>query len=95
MTRAERMGFVDAWIRSGQTSLEFAESVGIDREAFREWILDYGRPSILIPVQVTNGISKPRGRGCDVDPETCQTRPESVLLDAGHRLIPVVIQDRP
>ena len=38
MTRNECMGFVDAWLRGGQTSREYAECIGLDLDVFRAWI---------------------------------------------------------
>lgn len=55
MTRVKRMVVVDAWLRSGQTLLEYVDTVGLDVGTFLGWILDYGQPvaaSIWIPVRM-------------------------------------------
>ena len=34
MTRSERMRCVAAWLRSGQTAVDYAECAGLDADAF-------------------------------------------------------------
>lgn len=95
MTRNECMGFVDAWLRSGQTSREYAACIGLDLDAFRSWIIDYGRPSALIPVRVMAGGGESLIRA--IADEGIHHLPRSAHTASGseHRWIPVVIQERP
>jgi len=95
MTRNECMGFVDAWLRSGQTSSrEYAACIGLDLDAFRSWIIDYGRPSTLIPVRVMAGCGESLIRA--IADEGIHYLPRSAHTASGseYRLIPVVIQER-
>ena len=94
MTRNESMGFVDAWLRSGQTSREYAACIGLDLDTFRSWIIDYGRPSALIPVRVMAGGGESLSR--IIDDERGPRLPRSGGTSGlEHRWIPVVIQERP
>ena len=95
MTRIERMGFVDAWLRSDRTPVEFAEYAGLDTDAFLCWILEYGRPSPLIPVRILAGAGEPQMRAGDI--ESVSRPPGLGLVSSGaeHHWIPVVIQVRP
>lgn len=94
MLRSERMRCVDVWLRSGQTSMDYAVCAGLDADALLRWILEYGRPSPLIPVRILAGPGEPRIRVGDeavsrlsnVDRATCGTE---------QRWIPVMIQERP
>ena len=88
------MGFVDDWLRGGQTSREYAECIGLDLDVFREWILDYGRPSMLIPVRVTDAFIESPIRANDGGDETYRPRYRRSHCGTEHRLIPVVIQER-
>ncbi len=95
MSRSERMRCVDAWLRSGQTSMDYAEYVGLDADALLRWILEYGRPSPLIPVRILAGAGEPRILAGD---EAVAPRLASFDLAASgaeHHWIPVVIQVRP
>ena len=89
------MGFVDSWLRSGLSTLELAECVGIEVDVFREWILDYGRPSALIPGRVMAGGGESMIR-------LVADKRDSSLRSSGwtargseQRWIPVVIKERP
>lgn len=95
MLRSERMRCVDAWLRSGQTSMDYAACAGLDADAFLRWILDYGRPSPLIPVRILAGSGEPRIRGDDE--EVAHRLPNVDLATSGaeHHWIPVMIQERP
>jgi len=58
MTKLKRMAVVDVWLRSGQTTSDYADNLGLDVGAFLEWIMEYGRlsePSPLIPVRILDG----------------------------------------
>jgi hypothetical protein len=95
MSRSERMRCVDAWLRSGQTSTDYAECAGLDADALLRWILDYGRPSPLIPVRILAGAGEPRILAGD---EAVAPRLPSFDLAASgaeHHWISVVIQERP
>jgi hypothetical protein len=55
MTRVKRMVVVDAWLRSSQTLLEYADNVGLDVGTCLGWIRDYGQPADSarwIPVRI-------------------------------------------
>ena len=95
MTRNERMRFVDVWLRSDQTPVEFAECAGFDTDALLRWILEYGRPSPLIPVRILAGAGETQLRAGDV--EVVSRPPGLGLVSSGaeHHWIPVVIQERP
>jgi hypothetical protein len=95
MTRNERMRFVDVWLRSDQTPVEFAECAGLDADALLRWILEYGRPSPLIPVRILAGAGETQLRAGDV--EVVSRPPGLGLVSSGaeHHWIPVVIQERP
>lgn len=95
MARNERMGFVDVWLRSDRTPVEFAACAGLDADAFMSWILEYGRPSPLIPVRILAGAGEPQLRAGDV--EVVSRPPGLGLVSSGaeHHWIPVVIQERP
>jgi len=90
------MRCVAAWLRSGQTSMAYAERAGVDADAFLRWILEYGRPSPLIPVRILAGSGEPRVPAGDVE---VVSRPPGLGLvsssGAEHHWIPVVIQVRP
>ena len=95
MSRSERMRCVDAWLRSGQTSMDYAACAGLDADALLRWILEYGRPSPLIPVRILAGTGESRLRAGD---EAVAPRLPSFDLGAcgaEHHWIPVEIQERP
>ena len=95
MTRNERMGFVDAWLRSDRTPVEFAECAGLDADAFLRWILEYGRPSPLVPVLILPGSGESPIRVGEkevVSRTPCSGR---VSPNAEQRWIPVVIEGWP
>ena len=49
---------VAAWLRSGQTLMDYADRLGLDVGTFLEWIQDYGQPaeaSLWIPVRILDG----------------------------------------
>ena len=95
MSRSERMRCVDAWLRSGQTSMDYAACAGLDADALLRWILEYGRPSPLIPVRILAGAGETQLRAGDV--EVVSRPPGLGLVSSGaeHHWIPVVIQERP
>lgn len=95
MTKSERMRCVAAWLRSGQTSTDYAECAGLDADAFLRWILEYGRPSPLIPVLILAGAGEPQMRAGGI--EAVSRPPGLGLVSSGaeHHWIPVVIQVRP
>jgi transposase-like protein len=94
MTKSERMRCVAAWLRSGQTSMDYAERAGVDADAFMSWILDYGRPSPLIPVRILAGSGEPRVPTGDVEVVSWPPGLGLVSSSAEQRWIPVVIQER-
>ena len=75
--------------------MDYAERAGVDADAFMSWILDYGRPSPLIPVRILAGAGEPQLRAGDV--EVVSQPPGLGLVSSGaeHHWIPVVIQERP
>ena len=95
MLRSDRMRCVAAWLRSDRTPVEFAACARLDADAFLRWILDYGRPSPLIPVRILAGSGEPPLRTGDV--EVVSRPPGLGLVSSGaeHHWIPVVIQERP
>ena len=59
MTRLKRMRVVDAWLRSGQSAMDYAVNLGLDVGALRLWVMEYGRPSApstLIPVRILDEL---------------------------------------
>ncbi len=94
MTKSERMRCVAAWLRSGQTSMDYAERAGVDADVFMSWILDYGRPSPLIPVRILAGSGEPRVPAGDVEVVSWPPGLGLVSSSAEQRWIPVVIQER-
>lgn len=95
MTRSERMRCVAAWLRSGQTAVDYAECAGLDTDAFLRWVLEYGRPSSLVPVLILPGSGESPIRVGEkevVSRTPCSGR---VSSNAEQRWIPVVIQGRP
>ena len=96
MTRLKRMRVVNAWLRSGQSTMDYADNLGLDVGALRSWVMEYGRssaPSTLIPVRILDGhADRQRFDG----PHSGEFRKPDVHLSCalGSHWIPVVIQGR-
>jgi hypothetical protein len=96
MRRRKRMGFVDGWLTSGQTVLDYADSLGLDVDTLLGWIVDYGQPTALstwIPVRILDGgVDRfPLGEaspGGGLKPVLCTSH------EYRHVWIPVVIRER-
>ena len=88
MTRLKRMRVVDAWLRSGQSAMDYAVNLGLDVGALRLWVMEYGRPSApstFIPVRILDELHSGEDRKPDVH----------FSCELGSHWIPVVIQERP
>lgn len=95
MTRSERMRCVAAWLRSGQTAVDYAECAGLDADAFLRWVLEYGRPSPLVPVLILPGSGESPIRVGENEVVARTAYSGRVSSNAEQRWIPVVIQGWP
>jgi hypothetical protein len=96
MTRRKRMVLVDAWLRSRQTLMEYADGLGVDVLTCLGWIVEYGPPAVSskwIPVRM-------RDEGTDPYPLD-ETLPGEGLKPAIHpsleirpHWVPVIIRER-
>ena len=96
MTKRERMVVVDGWLTSGQTLLDYADSLGLDVDTLLGWIVNYGQPAALstwIPVRILDGgvDRSPLDEaipGGGLKPVMCTSH------EFRHVWIPVVIRER-
>jgi hypothetical protein len=91
------MAIVDAWLRDGQTTVDYADNLGLDVCTFLDWVMEYGRlstPSILIPVRILGGHPD-RQRFTEDDSGARLKSDAHLARESGTGWIPVVIQGRP
>jgi hypothetical protein len=88
------MAIVDAWLRDGQNTVDYADNLGLDVCTFLDWVMEYGRlsdPSILIPVRILDG--HPDRQRFTEDDSGAYLKSDAHLARApGTGWIPVVIQ---
>jgi hypothetical protein len=97
MTRLKRMRVVDAWLRSGQSTMDYADNLGLDVGALRSWVMEYGRPSApstLIPVRILDGRAD-RQRFDELHSGEDRKPDVHFSCELGSHWIQVVIQERP
>jgi hypothetical protein len=96
MTRFRRMAVVDAWLRSDQSMMGFAQDHAVDLFDLRDWVMEYGQPPDplrWIPVRILGPFVENR-RIDEGFPVCCPPGITSARAVQRH-WVPVVIQERP